>query len=227
MLFVLLALLALTLVLSMVLQDLGPMPHSLARMLDRWSLWLKGGGRGGRGGDELEDMYTHDPKMRNGDFVASHGIEVLCRLVVMADPVAHDLVPVKAKVDPLVGETPALCAAHHRAPEVPCLLEVMHWKRKMERRPRRRQRIDLFQGRETRRVEDRVSAVIIAAGPDSTHLELNACDLLDFRRGREGLGARHRKSRGYCHYCCGWSHSACQMADGRAGPAAAQQGHRH
>ena len=50
MLFVLLALLALTLVLSMVLQDLGPMPHSLARMLDRWSLWLKGGGRGGGGG---------------------------------------------------------------------------------------------------------------------------------------------------------------------------------
>ena len=49
MLFVLLALLALALVLLIVLQDLGLMPHSLARMLDRWSLWLKGGGRG-RGG---------------------------------------------------------------------------------------------------------------------------------------------------------------------------------
>ena len=57
MLFVLLALLALALVLLIVLQDLGLMPHSLARMLDRWSLWLKGGGRG-RGGDELEDMYA-------------------------------------------------------------------------------------------------------------------------------------------------------------------------
>ena len=99
------------------------------------------------GGGELEDMYTHDPKMRNGDFVASHGIEVLCRLVVIADPVAHDLVPVKAKVDPLVRETPALCAANHRAPEVPCLLKVVHRKRKMERRPRRRQRIDLLQGK--------------------------------------------------------------------------------
>ena len=50
MLFVLLALLALALVLLIVLQDLGLMPHSLARMLDRWSLWLKGGGRGRGGG---------------------------------------------------------------------------------------------------------------------------------------------------------------------------------
>ena len=46
MLFVLLTLLALALVLLMVLQDLGLMPHYVARMLDRWSLWLKGGGRG-------------------------------------------------------------------------------------------------------------------------------------------------------------------------------------
>mmetsp|Transcript_22689 Transcript_22689/g.56359 ORF Transcript_22689/g.56359 Transcript_22689/m.56359 type:complete len:211 (+) Transcript_22689:28-660(+) len=72
------------------------------------------------------------PKVRDGDLVAVDGVEVVRSPVVLADPVANDLVAEEVVVLPL-GGAPALLEAENSAVEFLGKLEIMHRDGQMER----------------------------------------------------------------------------------------------